>query len=67
MAEKPCDGLRLGLEVCVVMNFTQVSLFCEPLRRIDGLQYADPSSKAGGTLSEFQKSVPDHVHCWVTP
>lgn len=44
---------------------TGVSLF-KTLARIDGLQEADPSSRAGGTLLEFQKCVPNHVHCWVT-
>lgn len=42
----------------MMINLAQVS----PLRqqvRIDGIQEGDPSSRAGGTLLEFGKSVPN--------
>ncbi|KAL6474410.1 hypothetical protein MHYP_G00179710 [Metynnis hypsauchen] len=45
----------------MMINFTQVS----PSRlqvRIDGIEEGDPSSRAGGAVSEFRKSVPNHTY-----
>lgn len=45
----------------MMINFTQVSP-PRPQVRIDGIGEGDPSSWAGGTVSEFRKSVPNHTY-----
>lgn len=45
----------------MMINFTQVSP-SRPQVRIDGIEEGDPSSWAGGVLSEFRKSVPNHTY-----
>lgn len=53
----PCDWL-LGLMSYMMINLAQVSPTRQQVR-IDGIQEDYPSSRAGGTLSEFGKSVPN--------
>lgn len=45
----------------MMINFTQVSP-SRPQVRIDGIEEGDPSSWAGGAVSEFRKSVPNHIY-----
>lgn len=53
----PCDWL-FCLMSYMMINLAQVSLPQQQVR-IDGIQEDYPSSWAGGTLSEFGKSVPN--------